>query len=229
MRTALLVALLAIVACQETTTEPDPPLSIQCSATPASGPVPLDVAFGLEIQNASGTVGISLSYGDGTQGTNPDSRHVYSAAGEYLASITVTAGIQTARCSVPISVRAAPAPLPTPAAENAPPEAVFRTTPPASGGLVSGKAPLHVDYNMCTTVDRDGDRLLFRMDLDGDGGFEYRGSSGADCRHGAAYAAGTRTTTLCVSDVDCPSWPLCEDYQPLHPFQCRSYTVTAVP
>ena len=82
---------------------------------------------------------------------------------------------------------------------------------------------------MCTTVDPDGDEFLFRMDLDGDGSLEYRGSSGADCRHEATYAVGTRTVTLCVTDVDCPSWPLCEDYTPLHPFQCRSYTVTAVP
>jgi hypothetical protein len=79
------------------------------------------------------------------------------------------------------------------------------------------------------TVDPDDDRLLFRMDLDGDGAFEFRGSSGADCRHPATYAVGTRTATLCVSDVDCPSWPLCEAYQPLHTFQCRSYTVTATP
>jgi hypothetical protein len=82
---------------------------------------------------------------------------------------------------------------------------------------------------MCRTVDPDGDRLLFRMDLDGDGAFEFLGSSGADCRHEKVYSAGTVTATQCVTDVNCPSWPLCNDYPPLHPYECRSYTVTAVP
>jgi len=40
---------------------------------------------------------------------------------------------------------------------------------------------------------------------------------------------GTRTVTVCVTDVNCPSWPICWDYPPIHPYQCRSYTVTAVP
>ena len=216
-------------ACQETTTEPTPPLAIQCTAVPAVGPAPLDVGFGLQIQNAVGTVAVAVSYGDGTQGTNPDARHVYSVAGEYAASITVTAGAHTARCSAPISVTPAPAPRPTPRGANQPPDAVFRTTPPTASAVLTGTAPFRVSYNMCTTVDPEGDEFLFRMDLDGDGSLEYRGSSGADCRHEATYAVGTRTVTLCVTDVNCPSWPLCEDYTPLHPFQCRSYTVTAVP
>jgi hypothetical protein len=228
-RVALVIAACALPACQETTTEPTPPLVITCSAAPMAGPAPLDVGFGLSIQNAEGALAVAVSYGDGTQGTNPDARHVYSAAGEYMASITVSAGTQTARCSIPISVAPAPSPQPTPQAQNRPPDAEFRTTPPASAGLILGKAPFHVNFNMCTTTDPDDDRLLFRMDLDGDGNLEYRGSSGADCRHEATYAVGTRTVTLCVSDVNCPSWPLCEAYAPLHPFQCRSYTVTATP
>jgi hypothetical protein len=226
---ALVAAATLGPACQETTTEPTAPLAIQCSAVPAAGPAPLDVGFALSIQNALAGVTVAVSYGDGTQGSDPDVRHVYSAAGEYAASITVTSGGQTARCAIPISVAPAPAPQPTPRAKNEPPDAVFRTTPATASGVLTGTAPFRVNYNMCTTVDPDGDRLLFRMDLDGDGAFEYRGSSGADCRHEATYAVGTRTTTLCVADVDCPSWPLCEDYQPLHSFQCRSYTVTAVP
>ena len=63
----------------------------------------------------------------------------------------------------------------------------------------------------------------------GDGAFEFTGSSGADCRHLATYAVGTRTVTICVTDVNCPSWPICWDDPPLHPYQCRSYTVNAVP
>ena len=124
-------------ACQETTTEPTPPLAIQCTAVPAVGPAPLDVGFGLQIQNAVGTVAVAVSYGDGTQGTNPDARHVYSVAGEYAASITVTAGAHTARCSAPVSVTPAPAPQPTPRGANQPPDAVFRTTPPTASAVLT--------------------------------------------------------------------------------------------
>ena len=214
---------------QDTTTEPLGALAIRCSANPTSGPAPLTVAFGLDVTGALGAISVAIQYGDGTQGTDPDARHVYGGAGDYMASMTVTAGIETARCSIPISVAPAPAPTPTPRVGNQPPHPSFRTNPPASGTAITGTAPFSVNYNMCMTVDPDDDRLLFRMDLDGDGAFEFRGSSGADCRHGASYAVGTRTATLCVTDVDCPSWPLCEDYPPLHAFQCRSYSVTAVP
>jgi hypothetical protein len=82
---------------------------------------------------------------------------------------------------------------------------------------------------MCQSVEPDGDRMYFKMDLDGDGSFEFNGASGADCRHSATYAVGTRSATICVTDVDCPSWPLCDGLPPLHPFQCRSYTVIARP
>jgi len=86
-----------------------------------------------------------------------------------------------------------------------------------------------VQFNLCRSADPDGDRLYFRMDLDGDGAYELFGASGADCRHETTYAAGTRSVTLCVTDVDCPSSPLCEGAPRLHPFQCMSYTVTATP
>ena len=232
-RTGLAVVLVLAAAggpgCQQdTTTEPAGTLAIRCSANPTSGAAPLSVAFGLDVAGAVGAVSVAIQYGDGSQGTDPDARHVYGA-GDYMASITVTASAETARCSVPISVTPAPIPSPTPRPANQPPVAVFWTTPATSGTALTGTAPYQVDFNMCTTVDPDDDRLLFRMDLDGDGAFEFRGSSGVDCRHSATYAVGTRTATLCVADVNCPSWPLCEAYQPLHAFQCRSYTVTAVP
>jgi len=214
---------------QETATESTPPLAVQCSANPTSGAAPLMVAFGLDVANALGTLSVAIQYGDGTQGTDPDARHVYGAAGNYMASFTVTAGIETARCSIPISVAPAPAPTPTPRVANRPPVPEFITNPPASGTALTGTAPFRVEFNLCRSVDPDQDALYYRMDLDGDGGFEFGGATGVDCRHGATYAAGTRTATVCVTDKDCPSWPLCDDYAPLHPFQCRSYAVSAVP
>jgi hypothetical protein len=229
LATVLVAALAAGPACQETTTEPTPPLAIQCSAGPTSGQAPLSVAFGLAIQNAIGQLTVAISYGDGTQGTDPDARHVYQSAGDFMASITVTAGAETARCSVPISVAPAPAPTPVPRTENSWPDAWFSTNPPATGGTIAGKAPFAVNFNMCRSADPDGDRLYFRMDLDGDGIHELFGASGADCRHEASYAVGTRTATICVTDVNCPSWPLCDDAPRLHPFQCQIYTVVATP
>jgi hypothetical protein len=105
----------------------------------------------------------------------------------------------------------------------------FGTTPAATGGSITGTAPLRVDFNVCRTVDPDHDALYYKMDLDGDGSFEFHGASGADCRHGTSYPVGSRTASVCVTDLECPSWPLCDDYEPLHPFQCRSYSITATP
>lgn len=227
---ALLAATLGGAGClQDTTTEATPPLAIQCSAVPPAGTAPLTVAFALDVANAVGTLAVAIQYGDGTQGSDPDARHVYASAGSFMASFTVTAGVESARCSVPIEVAAAPAPQPTPRAANQPPVPSFATNPPATGSSITGKAPFTVEFNLCRTVDPDDDALYYTMDLDGDSAFEFRGATGVDCRHGATYAAGTRTATICVTDKDCPSWPLCDDYQPLHPAQCRSFTVTATP
>jgi hypothetical protein len=224
---------LCLPACDKgSVTNATQPLAIQCSANPTTGMAPLTVAFGLDVANARGSVSVAISYGDGTQqGTDPDVRHVYMSAGDYVASITVTAGVDSARCSVPITVAAPPTPSPSPTVPNPPgnqaPIASFKTTP--EGTTLTGTAPFTVQFNMCRTVDPDGDRLLFKMDLDGNGAFEYQGSSGADCRHDATYPVGTTTATLCVTDVDCPSWPVCWTSPTLHPFQCRSYTINAIP
>jgi PKD repeat protein len=232
----IVLALTLGPACDdEQVTDSTDPLTIRCSATPTAGPAPLTVAFGLDVANAIGTIAVQISYGDGQTGTDASARHVYGSAGDYMASLTVSAGIESARCSVPIAVAAAvapsPSPSPSPTVPNPPgnqgPVASFKTNP--EGTALTGKAPFTVQFNLCRTVDPDGDKLLFRMDLDGDGVFEFLGSSGADCRHEKVYSAGVVTATQCVTDVNCPSWPLCNDYAPLHPYQCRSYTVTAVP
>jgi hypothetical protein len=217
---------------KEKVTSPTP-LAIQCSANPTTGAAPLTVAFGLDVANAVGSVTLAITYGDGQSGTDLAARHVYGSAGDYMAQLAVTAGVESARCSVPITVQSAalPSPSPSPSVPNPPgnqnPIASFKTTP--EGSTLTGKAPFTVQFNMCRSVDPDGDRMLFRMDLDGNGSFEFLGSSGADCRHDATYAVGTYTATICVTDVNCPSWPLCNADPPLHPYQCASYSITAVP
>jgi PKD repeat protein len=209
---------------KETVTTPT--LAAQCTANPSSGEAPLTVAFSLNVAGAQGAFTVSISYGDGTQGTDPDRPHVYASAGAYSASFTVATASQSARCSAAISVAAPPSPSPLP---NQPPEPFYKINPAPSGSTITGTAPLEVNFNLCRTVDPDGDALYYEMDLDGDRAFEFHGATGADCRHGVTYAAGTRQATLCVTDLDCPLWPACEGLPPLHPFQCRTYSVVAAP
>jgi hypothetical protein len=229
---AALTLALGLPACDGSkTTGATAALAIDCAAIPPSGPAPLSVAFGLDVKNAAGSFGVSLSYGDGASGTDPDARHVYSAAGSYVASITVTAGTETARCSLPIAVAAAPAPSPSPDAENHWPDPFFRTNPPAVNGAITGKAPLFVRFNLCQSQDQDGDGLFYRFDLDGDGTYEFVGTTGGDCSKEITYPIGTRTASVCVTDGYCPAWPLCPDLPRFrfHPYQCESYVVTATP
>ena len=216
-----------IPGCHKAETVTAPTLTVDCAARPSSGAAPLTVAFTLNVAGAQGAFTVAISYGDGTQGTEPDRPHAYGSAGSYAPSFTVTTATQSARCSTLVSVAAAA--TPPPPAPNQPPQAVFKTTPAASGSTISGKAPLAVEFNLCRAVDPEQDPLRFEMDLDGDGTFEFVGSTGADCRHTVTYAVGTHPATICVTDIACITWPACAGYPTLHPFQCRSYTVTATP
>jgi PKD repeat protein len=206
-----------------------PSLSASCSASPASGAAPLRVTFTLDVAGAQGVFTVAIDYGDGTTGSDPGAAHLYAGAGSFSPAFTVTTPTQSARCSAVVTVAAPqPTPSPTPVV-NRPPEAVFHTNPADSGSTISGKAPLTVEFNLCRTSDPDGDPLRFEMDLDGNGTFEYQGSTGADCRHGATYGAGTHPATMCVTDIPCLTWPACAGYPPIHPRQCRSYSVVVTP
>ena len=223
---ALAIAALAGPGCHNDTVTA-PTLSATCSANPASGPAPLRVTFGLDVAGAQGSFSVAIDYGDGASGSDAAQAHVYATSGSYSPAFTVTTATQSARCSTAVAV-AAPQPAPTPAA-NRPPEAVFFTNPPARGGTVTGKAPFTVEFNLCRTTDPEHDPLRFSMDLNGDGVFEYQGSTGADCRHEASYPAGTHAAQICVTDVDCNTWPACFGNATLHPLQCGSYLVVVTP
>lgn len=214
------------LGCHKETTVTAPTLATECTANPSSGSAPLTVTFSLNVAGAQGAFAVAINYGDGTQGTDPDRPHVYASPGAYSASFTVTSASQSARCSTSITVAAPPSPPPLP---NQPPEPVYKINPTPSGSTITGTAPFEVDFNMCRSVDPDGDTCYYKMDLDGDKTFEVHGSTGVDCRHSVTYAAGTRQVTLCVTDVDCPLWPACEGLPPLHPFQCRTYLVVVAP
>ena len=157
---------------------------------------------------------------DGASSTNPDAPHTYATAGTFTAAFTVTTATQSARCSTAITVQPGPSP-PSPG-PNQPPNAVFKSTPDAVRGTISGTAPFSVRFNMCLTSDPDGDKVYFTMDFDGDGKTDQGGTTGGNCRRDHVYAAGTWTAHNCLRDIDANGKALHED-------QCKTYTVVVTP
>jgi PKD repeat protein len=211
-----LVGLLALglPACQEDQIV-TPELSATCEPRPAAGPAPLAVSFLLNIAGAEGTASVSISYGDGTTGSNPDAPHTYATTGSYTASFDVRTSTQSARCSTTISVTTPP----DPRSANRPPDGVFRTSPEANGGFIVGTAPLSVGFDLCLTSDPEGDELFFEMDFEGDGKSDFKGITGFHCRATHTYAtAGTYRPLMCVYDRD-------KDRNALHDSVCQVYTV----
>lgn len=219
-RTGLVIALGGLLAaggpgCNEGGSVAAPTLTATCSASPATGQAPLTVAFSLNVAGAQGTFTVAINYGDGFQGTDPARPHMYVVPGAFTAAFTVTTSTQSARCSTMVTVSPPPTPPP-----NQPPAAVFMTNPKAVDGTITGPAPFTVRFNMCPTADPEGGPCLFTMDFQGDGHVDSAGSSGAYCRRGHDYAAGTYNPEICVTDIG-------PDGAPLHRFQCQSYKVVA--
>ncbi len=208
----------AAPGCDEGSTITATELSATCSATPAEGAAPLEVAFALGVAGAQGTVSVAVSYGDGTEGTDPDANHTYAEAGLYTVSFNVRTASQAARCATTVEVGPA-----EPVVEvNLPPVVTFKTNPRARNGQIRGPAPFNVNFNMCPTADPEGDPLNFTMDLNGDGKPNVQGRTGASCRERWDYAVGTWSPRICVTDVT-------PEGMALHPKQCRTYTVEATP
>jgi PKD repeat protein len=214
------IGLLAVAGagCDEGVTITATELSATCTATPSSGPAPLEVAFNVGVAGAQGTVSVTVSYGDGTTGDNPDANHTYAGPGLYTASFDVRTASQAARCATTVDV----GPAEPEVVENLPPEVVFKTNPRVKDGRITGTAPFTVWFNMCLTADPEGDALYFTMDLDGDGKLDVRGRTGASCREPWDYPVGTWKSKNCVTDVT-------PEGMALHPRQCRTYTVVANP
>jgi hypothetical protein len=210
-------------ACDEGDIVTTPSLSATCSATPAEGQAPLEVAFTLGVSGAEGSASVQVSYGDGSTGSDPDASHTYDEAGLYTASFTVTTPTQSARCATTINVSPGATTGTTPTGDdNLPPVVTYKTTPSAVGGRIKGTAPLTVRFNVCPTYDPEGDALFFKMDLDGDGKKDVGGATGASCRSTWTYAVGTWSAEVCVTDTE-------PDGKRLHPFECRTYKVVADP
>jgi len=212
----------ALPGCNEGDTITAPTLSATCSATPTEGSAPLEVAFVLNVSGADGPITVQVSYGDGQAGTDPDATHTYTEGGLYTASFTVATPSQSARCATPVTVGAGTTAGTPPADDNQPPDVEFRTVPQAVAGGIKGTAPLEVRFNMCRSVDPEGDTLYWTMDLDGDGKLDVRGSTGASCREPHTYPAGTWFAEMCCTDLG-------PENERLHPFQCEAYTIVANP
>jgi len=87
------------------------------SAVPTAGVAPLSVVFnGSGSSDPDGTIATwAWTFGDGTSGSGPMITHVYSAAGSYAASVTVTDnGGASDTTSVTISATTGAASVPTP-------------------------------------------------------------------------------------------------------------------
>jgi hypothetical protein len=199
-------------------------LSVSCAATPALGRTPLTVSFSVSVSGAQGAASVRINYGDGTTGADVNAPHTYTGAGAYTASFDVATATQSALCSTPVRVEAAPAPTPAPtpppSTANHAPTAVFNTTPdPDASDVFYGVPTFTITFNLCRTTDPENDPLNFRMDLDGDGVFEVDGPTGADCRRTHSYGEfGVFVPRVCVTD-------LLPSLSPAHSYQCRNYVV----
>jgi len=217
-RGILLACLSALLlpACDEEQNPVAPTLSSTCEARPASGPAPLAVSFLLNVSGAQGATTVTINYGDGQTGTNPDTPHSYAAAGSYTASFEIRTSTQSARCTAPVTVSGGTNPT-----GNQPPNAVFKSTPAATGATITGSNPLDVTFNMCASSDPEGDQLYFLADYDGDGKFDFGGLTGGNCRSNHVYTTGNHTAEVCLYDRD-------KNGKALHDDICKTYLI-AVP
>jgi PKD repeat protein len=78
---------------------PIPPLVVDVSATPVSGPAPLVVGFTLLTSGGVAPLTQSWTFGDGNSSTSSNPSHVYTRAGTDVATVTVrdAAGHSTAQ------------------------------------------------------------------------------------------------------------------------------------
>jgi PKD repeat protein len=226
---ALVVVAIAVGACRdESPTAPS--LSASCSATPTSGLAPLVVHFAVNVDGAQGRFDVVINYGDGTNGTDVTAAHTYAVAGTYSVAFNISTSSQSALCSTVVRADSAsgavgptPAPgatpTPRPSGPNQAPAAVFRTVPASdSAGQITGRNSLSVQFNMCPSADPERDPMNFTMDFEGDGTTEVSGTTGGDCRRSRTYGFGTYRPRICVTDLN-------SGLAPMHPYQCKSYTV----
>ena len=125
---------------------PNTPPTISISASPASGPAPLSVAFTVNVSDSSGVQSVTIFFGDGTsQSLSKDSRivHVYPSQGVFVPLVQAfdPQGLQSTK-SITINVSAPSANPPpaisasvSPLSGNAPLTSVFRANITDADGI----------------------------------------------------------------------------------------------
>lgn len=185
----VLAATLTLSSCGDDSTNASGALSVTCSVTPVTGPVPLRIAYTATIQSSTPPNSVFVEYGDGlTETASTSGGHVYTAPGGYGLRFTATlAGGQSATCGQTVTALPESAGPP-----NAVPVLRLKTNP----NPARGTAPLNVNFNTCTSSDADGERLLHVYDY-GDG---RKTDELNDCGKDHVYAAGKYTANICVTD-----------------------------
>jgi len=179
--TSFVLALAGFLACKDVTLDRknQAPVAL-ATATPASGPAPLTVAFVAAATDSDGSIATyAWSFGDGATSSEANPTHLYAAAGTFTAMLEVTddAGA-TSQATVDVDVGVPP---------NPPPTATASATP------ISGKAPLLVTFTGSGT-DSNGTIASYSW-MFGDGG----SSTQQNPTH--TYSSiGNFTATLTVTD-----------------------------
>lgn len=169
-------------------------LSLTCSVSPTSGTAPLAVSLSVRVSPGASVL---IQYGDGTSGDNPDAAHVYALPGVFNLVVNATAGSEAATCQQAVTVAGPP-----PGPPNQAPIARFRVNPKPP----VGPAPF-VAFNMCETIDPDGDVMTFSYEF-GDGARRTQRM----CRNDHTYRRGTYTAETCVTD-GLPGHESCQTFQ----------------
>ncbi|HMG35079.1 MAG TPA: glycoside hydrolase family 44 protein [Blastocatellia bacterium] len=161
---------------------PNQPPTARIAATPASGVAPLTVSFdGSGSTDADGTVSsYAWSFGDGGTASGATASHVYSSAGSFTATLTVTDNVGSRSSTSAVINVSAPA--------NQPPVARISASP------TTGTSPLAVSFSGTGSSDPDGSISAYAWSF-GDG----TTASGSTTSH-TYSSAGNFTATLTVTD-----------------------------
>jgi PKD repeat protein len=153
------------------------PLSANASSGPRSGDAPFDVAFSGSAAGGAAPYSYAWTFGDGTTSTAQNPGHIFTAAGTYTVSLTVTdAGARTASASA-LTITVSP---------------VLNLSDSASTG--GGDAPLAVNF---TSTPSGGLAPYGYIWTFGDGG----SATGQNPSH-TYTAPGTYSANLTVTDAN---------------------------
>jgi len=112
-----------------------PPVSATSSANPASGAVPMDVAFTGSVTGGCGPYTYAWNFGDGQTSTEANPHHTYDKEGTYTTGLTITDSKKHAATANAVTVTA-----------NCPP-----LDATANADTPTGDTPLEVHFTATTT------------------------------------------------------------------------------